>query len=147
MKNFTLLLLLLLLFACDSSPELSPEEKIKKTIDAIELAAEERSLSRVMEHISDQYADHHGNDKKAIQGLFQFQIIRNQKINIFSVVRDLQVEGRFASAEISTAMASREVDLSEESNRLRADSHRFSVAFAEEDGEWKVRSVTWQRGW
>ncbi len=147
MKNIVVSVILILLVGCNSSPELSPEQQVRNTIAAIELATEERSLSGVMEHVSDQYADHQGNDKKAIKQMFQLQIIRNQQINIFSVVRDLEVEGQFASAEVSAAMASRDVDLSNESNRLRADTHRFSVAFANEDGEWKVRSVSWQRGW
>lgn len=147
MKTLALLLTALLLIACDASPNLSPEGQLRDTIESIEFAAQARSLSGIMEHVSDQYADHQGNDKKAIGQSLQLLIIRNQKINLFSIIRDLSVEGEFASAEISTAMTSRELDLSNESNRLRADSLRFSVAFANEGGDWKVRSVSWQQGW
>jgi len=146
-KNIIALFIISLLFACGSSNQLTPEQRVENTLESIELAVEERSLSKAMQHISDQYRDPQGNDKQAIQRLLQLQYIKNQKINIFSVVRSLEVDGSFASAEVSAAMSSREVDLADESNRLRADTHRFSIALAEEDGIWRVRSVNWQPGW
>jgi hypothetical protein len=143
---------ILLLMACLTltgcgGEDLSPEAQIRKTIDEMEIAAEERSLSSFMEHVSKQYSDHDGNDHKAIARYVQINFIRNQSINIFSSIQSINVEGSTASVEVSTAMGSRDVDLSNEGNRLKADSMHFSVLFQLDDDKWLVKSVSWRRGW
>lgn len=136
----------IVLMSC-STETLLPEEKIKQTIAAMELATEERSLSRFMQHVSEQYSDHEGNNRKAIAGYVQFNIIRNQNINIFSLIQSIEVNGPTASVEVSTAMGSRDDDLSNESNRLKANTMHFSVLFQLEDDDWLVKSVSWRQGW
>ncbi|MEM8501431.1 MAG: hypothetical protein AAF542_25705 [Pseudomonadota bacterium] len=149
MKNYLLpILFCIVLSACSESTVTTPEEQVKQTLEAIELAAEARSLKDFMQHISDDYADHQGNDKQAIRRLVQLQYIRNQKIHIFSTIRSLEVQDQIATVELSTAMAAREADLLDESTRLRADTHRFSIVLREDDeASWLVESVSWQRGW
>jgi len=142
-----LMLVISLLSACNSDPELSEEDKVKATLNAIETAAQERSLSGMVEHLSPSYRDFDGNDYKAVKDLLRLQLLRNQSINIFSKIRELEVIGNSATAELSVAMASRGVDLSSEANRLRADTHRFSIRLAKEKELWKIKSVSWQRGW
>ncbi|MBL4671157.1 MAG: hypothetical protein JKX81_02765 [Arenicella sp.] len=133
--------------ACSEQPSLSDEDKVRATLNAIEVAAEQRSLSSMLEHISSSYRDYEGNDYKKIQSIMQFQLIKNQSINIFSKIRELQIVGDAATVEMSVAMASRNVDLSSQSNRLRADTHRFSILLVREKQNWKIQSVSWQRGW
>jgi hypothetical protein len=144
--SLPLLLISLMLSACGGE-DLSPEAQIRKTISEMESAAEQRSLSSFMEHVSEQYNDHEGNNHKAIARYVQINFIRNQSINIFSKIQSINVEGSSASVEISVAMGSREVDLSEEGNRLKADSMHFSVLFQLDDDKWLVKSVSWRRCW
>jgi hypothetical protein len=132
---------------CTDQQTLSDEDKIRATLNAMEIAAEERSLSSMIEHVSSSYRDFKGNDYKEIKGLLQLQLIRNQSINIFSNIRELDVIGDSATVEMSVAMASRGVDLSSEANRLRADTHQFSILLVREKPNWKIQSVSWQRGW
>ncbi len=132
---------------CTDQQTLSDEDKIRATLNAMEIAAEERSLSSMIEHVSSSYRDFKGNDYKEIKGLLQLQLIRNQSINIFSNIRELDVIGDSATVEMSVAMASRGVDLSSEANRLRADTHQFSILLVREKTNWKIQSVSWQRGW
>ena len=146
MKFAPILLILLMLTACGSSEQNTPEDRVKATLEAIESAAEERSLSGVMDHISEQYQDHQGNTKKDIARLVQFQIIRNQKISAFTLIRSLEINDDFAAVELSAAMSGRE-ELSNEKDILKADAYRFSIVLADEDGDWRVRSVSWDRGW
>jgi preprotein translocase subunit SecA len=136
-----------LLTACDRGPALTEEDKVRATLDAFEVAAQERSLSAMVKHISPEYRDFEGNDFAKVKRLLQFQLIKNQSINIFSKVRELEVIGNAATVELSVAMASRGVDLSLEEGRLRADTHRFSILLKSNNQEWKIRSVSWQRGW
>jgi len=136
-----------LLSACSDSEVLSEEDKVRATLTALEEAAEQRSLSAMLEHISPSYQDFEGNDLKSVTGLLQLQLIRNQRINIFSKIQELEVIDDAATVEMSVAMASREVDLSSEENRLRADTHRFSILLKRDQKQWKIHSVSWKRGW
>ncbi|GHA16819.1 hypothetical protein GCM10008090_28070 [Arenicella chitinivorans] len=146
-KTCLSLFALAVLVACSSEPADAPETQVRKTLTLIEEAAEQRSLSGIMAHISDDYADHQGYDSKQIARLAQLQIMRNQKINIFTLIRSIDIENNVASVELSAAMASRDTDLSLESNRLKADAVKFSVLLKREDRDWKVHSVAWKQGW
>lgn len=149
-KVFQLLFCLsitLILSACSSDEPMSEEQQVRAVIEAMELAAQERSLSGVMQHVSPKYKDAKANDFKAVQRLVQFQFIRNQNINIFSKVSELEIIDNAAAVEMSLAMTSGKLDLSDESNRLRADTFRFSLLFIKENNDWRLQSASWQQGW
>ena len=147
-RLFITLLSCLLLAACSSEPS-SPEQQVRQTLSAMETAAQERSMSNFMRYIADNYSDQEGNNKDALRRSLQILFLRNQNINIFTLVRSIDVKNGLAKVEISTAMASREVDLSQESNRLKADTQRFTLTLSQiHDNElWLVQSATWQQGW
>ena len=137
----------LILAACSGDPT-SPEQQVRNSLAAMETAAQERSMSGVMKYISDDYFDLQGNNKKALKRFLQVLFLRNQKINIFTVVRSLEVKNGTAKVEISAAMTSREVDLSEEKNRLKADTQRFSIILRPNNNDvWLVQEAKWKRGW
>lgn len=146
-KTLLCLVLALVLSACNSSEPMSDEQQVRAVLEAMEHAAQDRSLSAVMQHVSPKYKDPQGNDFKAVQRLIQLQFITNQNINIFSKIRELEIIDNAAAVEMSLAMASGKLDLSDESNRLRADSFRFSLLYIKEDGDWQLQSASWQRGW
>jgi hypothetical protein len=139
--------LMLGLCACSGEQALSPEEQVTEVLSQIEQAVEARSMSAVMDHIDDNYSDHQGMLKKDLRRIVQMHFIRNQQINLFTRVKSIEIADGLASVELSAAMAARGVDLSQDTNRLRADTHRFSVLLSEQDGSWLVSSVSWQRGW
>jgi len=140
-------LLIVLVSGCSSDPDLSPEQQVRDTLAAIETGVEARSLSAIMEHVSENYQDHRGQTKKDVTRLMQLQIIRNQNINIFTRIKSIEINNGVASVELSSAMASRAVDLSIESNRLKADTAKFSLVLTKEGNHWRVQSSNWQRGW
>lgn len=145
--RFTALLLCLVTVACGSDSELSPEQQVKEVLAQIEENVEKRSRSGVLAFISDDYQDHRGRSKQDIARILQMHFIRNQQINAFTLVRSIEIDEGLAMVELSTAMAGQEVDLSQEGNRLRADTHRFSVVLSADEDQWQVSSVSWQRGW
>ncbi|NND81042.1 MAG: hypothetical protein HKN50_01305 [Gammaproteobacteria bacterium] len=147
-KNLCLSVLLVAIAACNlERPPPTPEERVRATIAAIEAAAEERSLSGVMDHIVDDYRDHNGNLKEDLRRLVQLQYIRNQAITIFTSIQSLEINGDTAAVELSAAMAGRDVDLNDEANRLRADIKQFSVVLRDVDGTWMVESASWDQSW
>jgi hypothetical protein len=145
--SITILVIALVIAACGQQATLSEEDKVRATLSAIEVAAQQRSLSSMVEHISATYRDYEGNDYKKIKSIMQLQLIKNQSINIFSKIQELEVIGDTATVEMSVAMASRNVDLSSQANRLSGDTHRFSILLIRERQDWKIQSVSWKRGW
>ena len=138
----------LLIMSCSDDPT-SPEQQVRNSLSAMEVAAQERSTSDFMRHISDDYFDQHGNDKKAVKRIVQVLFLRNQKINIFSLIKSLEINNGLAEVQLSAAIASREVDLSQESNRLKADTQRFTLTLIPNKNKdsWLIQSADWQRGW
>lgn len=150
MKNSLLIIFFVTaLVACSDTVRKSPEERVKQTLDEIELAAEARSLSAFMQHINDDYRDHQGNNKDAIRRIIQLQFIRNQNIHILSSIQSLSIQDDIATVELSAVMAASETDLNSNNNTLKADSHRFSIVLRSPDQQqtWLLDSVSWKRSW
>ena len=145
-KSLCLLCLVFVLQACGGEQD-SPETQIREVLKLMEQAAQDRSTSGVMKHISDSYSDHLGNNKKQVQQLITFQVLRNQKISIFTLIRSIEINADVAEVELSLATAGRESDLSSESQRLNADVFRISLLMQDIDSKWQVTSASWERGW
>lgn len=145
--RFLLAVIALLISACGSSDSRSPEQQIRNTIEAVELGAEARSMDAMTAHISEDYSDHQGQTISDIKRLIQLQFIRNQSINIFTLIRSIEIIDGVAAVELSAAMSSQAVDLSQEHNRQRADTYHFSILLSQDDDQWVVDSVSWERGW
>ena len=147
MKKIICIVAWILLAACSSQSPQSPEQRVKDTLASIELAVEERSLSDIMQHVSSNYRDHEGRSIQDIKRTAQVYLIGNQKIHIFTRINSIEIIDKLASVELSAAMAGTEAALASEEERLRADTHRFSLVFALEDDDWRLTSASWQRGW
>ncbi|MFT5574146.1 MAG: hypothetical protein ACI9FR_003083 [Cryomorphaceae bacterium] len=139
--------LLLVLYGCSGGQELSPEDQVKQVLSQIEQGVEARSMSAVMDHISADYRDHQGMTKEDLTRMVQMYFVRNQQINLFTRIRSIDISDGLASIELSAAMAAHGVNLSQDANRIRADTHKFSVLLSDQNGTWVVSSVSWQRGW
>ena len=147
LTKITLAAALITLAACNSGAPLSDEAQLRAVLEKMELGAETRSLSDIMDHVSNNYKDPKGNDIEALKKLIRFQFIRNQNINIFSKVNEIEVLEKAATVEMSLAMTSGKLDLSKPTNRLRADTFKFSLLFSREKNLWLLKSGTWQQGW
>jgi len=146
MRNIVVVLLVLLI-SCSGAETNSPEEQVRQTIESIKSHAENRSLSELMDHVSEQYNDHQGKDKTQIKRMIQLLFLRNQNIHIFSRIQSIDIQENVAAVEISAAMASQATNLSNQ-NWIKANTFHFSVLLknADNDSEWKVDSVSWRRG-
>ena len=147
-RLLTIILSCFVLTACNGD-SLTPEQQVRNSLLAMEEAAQERSMSKFMNYVSDDYSDHQGNNKEAIKRLLQVIFLRNQNINIFTLIRSVEINDGIAAVELSAAMASRDVDLKQETNRLKADTQRFSIVLSSENNNetWLVQSMSWQPGW
>jgi len=131
--------------ACGGAEE-TPEAAVRRTLAAIEAAAEEKDAGAIAEHVSAAYADPQGNDRDAVRRLAALHLLRNQRVHTFVRVRELAIpEPGRAETDLLVAMAGAEIPDAEVLARLRADLYRFSVSLAEEEpGVWRVTSARWQ---
>jgi hypothetical protein len=117
---------------------------VRATLAAIEQAAEARDVGALKEHLSDQYADDRGQDKRAVAGLATFHFMRNRSVYLLTLVRQVRVESPGeARAEALVALAGRPIPGPEALAGLRADLYRFDVELREEDGAWRVTRAGW----
>lgn len=134
----------LIMVGC-GAPEQSPEARIKALIAAVEAAAEARDISGLKDLVSSRYQDRRGHDRQTALRIAQGLFIRNQKIHLLTVIRDMEIAGETASARILAAMAGRPIESVQSLVNIRAELMRFDVEFVREDGEWRVRSADWRR--
>lgn len=142
-----------LLWSCSEQPATSPEQQVKQIISNIESALEQRNLSDVFSHVSDEYRDHKGNDKKALRKIAQLYFLRHQNIELITTIQN--IEPVFNSAgdvttvgvEANVVMASKSSQGSNVLTQLRADTQTVSAAFSLQDEEWKLSSISWEAGY
>jgi hypothetical protein len=143
LRCFVACLVLATLVACGDSD--SPETQVRKTIEAMENAAEERDVSGVVEHVSAQFQDGYGRDGKEFSQYIRGYFIANQSIHLLTRINSIEFPTQDeARAKVTVAMVSREADESASWN-LGGDIYDFDVVFMREDGEWKVTYAKWRR--
>lgn len=130
--------------ACGGREE-SPEDQIRNTIDSIQQAAEDRSLSELMSYVDPEFREDSGLGFKQVRGLVQLEFVRNPKIHSFKVIRDIHLrDDQHASATVVVALAGRPIDNASALTGLRAEMMRFDLEFEFTD-QWRVKSGRWQR--
>jgi hypothetical protein len=133
-----------LALACSGDPA-SPEERVRAVLAALEEGAQKRNAGDMKEHVSEGYSDAQGNDKRAVAQLVAFHLLRNQSVYLLTRVRSVEIAAPGqARAEVLVAMAGTKIEGPEALLALRADLYRFDLGFAEEDGDWRVRSAEWR---
>ena len=132
----SLALAMLIFAACSSSD--TPEAQVRKSLAAMEAAAEERDVSEVMEWVSPEFRSPYGHNpdelRKFLYGLF----IANQSIHLLTRIDSLEFPAPDeARANVTVAMASREAESSNAWD-LAAEIHEFEVTLRREQYAWKV---------
>jgi hypothetical protein len=132
-----LLALLFLLAGCGSADD--PETQVRKTIDAIEAAAEARDVDDVMEHVSDQFRDAYGRDARALSRYLRGYFIANQSIHLLTRIRGIEFPtAEEARVQVTVGMLGRHA---EDSWDLAAEIREFHVTLMHQYGAWKVTYV------
>ena len=141
-----LILALLSLTACSSNPD-DPEQQIREMLTKGEEAVEERSITSVLDHVTDNYKDKYGRNKKEINRIVAAYILRNQSIPLLTRIHKIALNEDQTRAEVIlyVGMAGVPVDNAEQLVYTRADLYRFDLLLALESGEWLVTAGTWDQ--
>jgi hypothetical protein len=129
------------LVAC--SDDSSPEAQVRKTLAAIEAAAEARDVGGVMEYVSEQFRDASGRDGRELAQYVRGYFIANQSIHLLTRIENIEFPTRTeARAKVTVGMVGREAAEADAWN-LAAEVRDFDVTFMSEDGEWKITHAQW----
>src|SRR6201999_2200915 len=79
----------LALFAGCSSDG-SPEQQVRAVIESMELAAEERDVGDLMEHISVSYRDAQGQDRAEASRYARGYFVANQSVHLLTRIESLE---------------------------------------------------------
>ena len=134
-----LLLSAALLMACGRS---DPERELRATIASMAQAIERREPATFLDSMSDDFSRESGafgkqEAKRALAGVY----LRNEKVNLSTVVTDVKIEGERALAKVRVAATGGAGLLPERGQTWELDS-----AWRRERGQWKVFNAEWREG-
>lgn len=116
----------------------SPDAQVRSVVESMELAAEERDVSGVLEHVSRNYRDDHGNGPDELGRMLRGYFIANQSIRLLSRIDELTFAAEDeARVKVVLATVSRDAAATNAWD-LAADLEAFEIVLIREDGEWKV---------
>lgn len=119
----------------------SPEQEVRAVIDRIEAAAEQRDVSELTEHLSDDYRDSNGMGPEEVARYLRGYFIANQSIHLLTRIEHLEfpTDGE-ARAQVLVGMLGREAAETDQWD-LAAELRAFKIALRREGDDWKVSFV------
>jgi hypothetical protein len=132
------------LFACGGDP-LSPEERVRAVIEAMERAAEAGDVSAFKALVSESYQDERGFDKRDLAAYVTFHVMRNTNRHVFTRIRSVEIrESGRAEVVVIAAITGRDVSGPEELVGLNADVYKIDMDLDDEgDGDWRLVWAQW----
>jgi hypothetical protein len=132
---------LVLLAGC--AAENSPEQQVRAVIESMELAAEERDVGDLLEHVSANYRDAQGQDRAEAARYARGYFVVNQSIHLLTRIESLEFPAPDeARLKLQVGMAGR--GAGQGGANLSADLYDFDVVLVREDDEWKVSYADWR---
>ena len=132
---------LALLTACSDGT--SPEQQVRAVIQSMEVAAEQRDIGELMEHISANYRDAQGQDRAEASRYARGYFIANQSVHLLTRIQSLEFPAPDeARVKLQVGMAGRAGE--QGAGGLTADLYDFDLALIREGDEWKLSYADWR---
>ncbi|MGI9202886.1 MAG: hypothetical protein ACR2Q3_02680 [Woeseiaceae bacterium] len=133
---------LLVLLASCGGDENSPENEIRAWVNRGELAAEERDRGELLDMISVNYTDAHGNDRKNVGDLLRLYFLRQDSVALLTSIDDISLSGATAAkVQVAVGMAGS----SNNALGFDADAYNFEFELIKSDGDWLLIGAQWGR--
>jgi hypothetical protein len=91
LKNLSLFVFVLFLCACSKT---IPEEAILASIDAMQMAIDERNTGDVVEHVSDNFSGSHNMGRPELRKMIMGMFLRYKNIHVVVTRMDIQHDPR-----------------------------------------------------
>ena len=136
-------LLLALLAGC--SDPLSPEARVRETLDRAEQAIEARSLSDAKALLAETFRDSDGRERATVMRLLAGYFLQHPSIHLLVQVQRIDFPApELAEVTLYAAMAGREINDPGQLTALRASLYRFDLQLRDIDGEWRLVGGAWR---
>jgi len=133
---------------CSSDEPIDKDTKLLNTLQAMEVAIEEKRLNDFLEPVDDNFVSaKHGWNKKDIERMLRIRLMRHQSIHIHKNVQrtDWLDEGEDqVEVEVVVAMAGADFSLTDLPT-FNGDMIKFIVTFKLIDGDYLVTQTEWER--
>ena len=142
----TILLIFVITITAPGCHKETDEDKIKKVITDIQMAAEEKSVKKITNNLSPTYRDPQGFNYETIRGLLLGYFFQHPKISVYITNLEISIENTAAKAAFQTVLTGGNktgsaADLIPESLGM----YDFDVSLKKESGDWKVTSAKWEQ--
>jgi hypothetical protein len=138
-----LLAVVLLTSACRDNPD-SPEDQIRRLIEAGVQAAENRSVDGLSKLVHGDYIDQQGRNRKQLGLLLRAYFLRHSNIHLFTRIDNIEIlADNQASVSLHVAMAGSVISDVSALASLRARVYRFELQLTRQDGDWLLRHASW----
>ncbi|MDH5649721.1 MAG: hypothetical protein OEY67_08690 [Gammaproteobacteria bacterium] len=117
----------------------SDEVKISKALSGMEQGIENRDAGQVLELLSPLFQDHAGRDIKAVRGLMFVHFSRNERINVVTTNKAIQVHNDSARMQFDVLLLGSSNILPERGRRYKVDTE-----WIKENGNWLLHRMDWQ---
>ncbi len=122
------------------------QDKVRKVINTIQKAAEEKDVKKIITNLSKTYTDEQGFNYDTIKGLLLGYFFRHPKISAYITDLEITIENTSAKALFQAVLtggseSGSAADLLPETLGMYA----FDVSLKMEPDGWKVTSAKWER--
>lgn len=120
------------------------QDKVKKVITDIQMAAEEKDVKKIMDNLSKTYIDPQGLNHETIKKMLLGHFFIYPKISVYINNLRISIENTSARVAFRTVLTSANksgspADLIPQSLGM----YDFNVSLKKESNEWKVTSAAW----
>ena len=146
MKRIFMTTVLVLLISACTQQNSSPEDEIRRYIDAGIEAAESRSAGTLADMTDEHYQDQNGLNRAKLKSMLRFYFLRHKNIFLFKKIQEIKFASeQEASVILFVAMAGSAISDASLLTSLRARVYRFELELAKPDDEWLLQSARWQQ--
>ena len=119
----------------------SPDQQVRAVIEQMELAAENRDVGDLTEHLSEDYRDSNGMGPEEVARYLHGYFIAHPSIHLLTRIEQLEFPtDAEARAQVLVGMVGRDAAATHQWD-LAADLHTFRIALRREADDWKVSFV------
>jgi ketosteroid isomerase-like protein len=120
----------------------SPEERIRRMVEEMAGAAEERDVGGILEHISEKFRGEEGMGKDEIRGYIAGHVLRGDWVRVMAMNLEVTLtseDGADFSGKFVFARS--EEDVPGQARRGSASAYLITGTLRREDGEWRFVSA------
>ena len=120
----------------------SPEERIRRQVEEMAGAAEERDVGGILEHVSEKFRGEQGMGRDELRGYLAGQVLRGEWVRVLPMDLEVTLAGE-DGADFSGkfVLARSEGDMAEQARAGSVTAYLITGQLRREDGEWRFVSA------